>query len=110
MKALKKYQNIIIIAVVVIVGFALYTVFSPGKATPILSEQVIAENSPVDQDLISLLLELKGITLDESLFSESAFVSLQDFSKELVPEAVGRPNPFAPLGSAQPKAQSSATQ
>lgn len=105
---IKQYQNVIVIAVVIIIAFIVYTYFFAGKATPILDEQTVNQAAPADQDLISLLLELKGITLDESLFSDSAFTSLQDFSKELVPEAIGRPNPFAPLG-AQAKAPGNQT-
>ncbi len=109
MSMLKKYQNVIIVIVVIIIAFVVYTFFFAGKATPILSEQNINQTAPADQDLISLLIELKGITLDESIFANAAFVSLQDFSKDLVPEAVGRPNPFAPLGAtpAKPPAQTS---
>ena len=96
---IKQYQNVIFIIVAIIIAFIAYSYFFAGKATPILSEETVSQAAPADQDLISLLLELKAITLDESLFSDATFTSLQDFSKELVPEATGRPNPFAPLGS-----------
>lgn len=105
MNTLKKYQNVIIVAVVILIAFLIYTFMFAGKATPILTVQNVNQTAPADQDLISLLIELKGITLDESLFADATFASLQDFSKDLVPEPVGRPNPFAPLGAAQPKAQ-----
>lgn|SRR3989344_7436672 len=97
MNFFKKYQNVIFIVVAVILGFIAYSYFFTGKETPVLSEETVSQATPADQDLISLLLELKAITLDESLFADAAFMSLQDFSKELIPEAVGRPNPFAPL-------------
>ena len=99
MSILKKYQNAVIVFVVIIIAFVVYSFFFAGKATPILSEQTVGQANPADQDLISLLIELKGITLDESIFANAAFTSLQDFSKDLVPEAVGRTNPFAPLGA-----------
>jgi hypothetical protein len=105
---IKQYQNVIIIGAVIVIAFFVYTYFFTGKATPILDEQAVSQAAPADQDLISLLLELKAITLDESLLSDAAFTSLQDFSKELVPEAIGRPNPFAPLG-AQAKAPGNQT-
>ncbi len=96
---LGKYQNIILIVVVLIIAFAIYSYFFTGKEeAPLMTEEVVSQ-SPEDQDLISLLLELKGITLDESIFSDATFDSLQDFSQELVAEPTGRPNPFAPLNA-----------
>lgn len=94
----KKYKNIIIIAAVVVIGFVLYSFFFTGEDTSVLtSENVSPSQTAVEQELISLLLELRSITLETSLFDDPAFNSLQDFSQELVPEAVGRTNPFAPF-------------
>jgi hypothetical protein len=50
------------------------------------------------REILALLADMKKIKLDESIFSDPAFQSLQDLSIELVPEPKGRPNPFAPLG------------
>lgn len=56
--------------------------------------------SPVGQDFLSLLLNVKNIKLDNSIFSDPAFINLHDSSITLTPDAViGRPNPFAQLGS-----------
>lgn len=57
---------------------------------------------PVDKDtqqILEILLALRAVKLDEMLFSNPAFVSLKDFSTQIVPETVGRPDPFAPLGA-----------
>ncbi len=50
-----------------------------------------------DRELVSTLLALRAVKLDGSIFTDPAFVSLKDFSTAIIPEPVGRPNPFAPL-------------
>jgi hypothetical protein len=62
-----------------------------------------AGTSPVGQDFLSLLLNVKNIKLDDSIFSDPAFINLRDSSITLVPDAViGRPNPFAQFGDPVP--------
>jgi hypothetical protein len=55
-------------------------------------------NNQKGRDILALLADLENIRLDESIFSDPVFQSLQDISRELSPEPKGRPNPFAPLG------------
>ena len=58
---------------------------------------------PVDQDtqqILDILLALRAVKLDDALFSNPAFMSLKDFSTQIVPEPVGRPDPFAPFADA----------
>jgi hypothetical protein len=62
----------------------------------------IDQNSSIAQNFLSVLLSVKSIKLDDSIFSDSAFASLHDSSIVLTPpgpEDEGRPNPFAPLGT-----------
>ncbi len=102
MNFFKQNQTLILVIVIVVIAFFAYTYFFTGKDSgAVLETQEVSIVTPADQDLISLLLELKSITLDESIFSNPSFQSLQDFSQELVPEPVGRINPFAPLGQGQ---------
>jgi hypothetical protein len=96
---LAKYQNIIVIVVIIAIAFGIYSYFFAGKTEAPLTAETVSAASPADQDLISLLLELKSITLDDSIFANPTFTSLHDFSQDLVAEPVGRPNPFAPLGA-----------
>ncbi|MES2315608.1 MAG: hypothetical protein V4486_02630 [Patescibacteria group bacterium] len=71
------------------------------SATPI--DASIPGASPdltVGQDFLNLLLNVKNIKLDESLFADPAFATLRDSSIVLVQEGnEGRANPFAPIGS-----------
>ena len=103
MNAFSRYRTVILIGILVIGGFFAYTYFftgAPQKALSVTSSAGV--NSTVDQDLIALLTTLKSIKLESGIFSDQSFRSLQDYSQTLVPEPVGRTNPFAPLGNVTP--------
>lgn len=52
------------------------------------------------KNFLSILLNVKNIKLDDSIFSDAAFNTLQDSSIILTPDGTeGRPNPFAPIGT-----------
>jgi len=73
---------------------------SADNANGSSADTTTAGTSPVGQDFLSLLLNVKNIKLDNSIFSDPAFINLHDSSITLTPDAViGRPNPFAQLGS-----------
>ncbi len=100
-ETLKKYKTLLIVVVIVIVAFVGYSMFfdvSNNSGTVLVSKDTSAQKGG-DNKLLVLLVNLKSITLDESLFSDSAFRSLIDFGQQLVPEPTGRQNPFAPVGS-----------
>lgn len=102
MNFFKENQTAILVVVILIVAFFAYTYFFTGKEEgAILQTEEVSIAAPADQDLISLLLQLKAITLSDAIFSDPEFKSLHDFSQELVDEPIGRINPFAPLGQGQ---------
>jgi len=90
-----------IIAVVVILGYVL--VFKGGGDGggdgSLLVSEPVQGGTTVDPELITMLIELRSIELDNSLFSRESFKSLKDFSIEISPQPVGRNNPFSPIGS-----------
>jgi len=104
----KSVQNIIFVGVIVVIAFIAYSFFIAKEPEAVLSTGTATASgvSAPDQDLIALLLELKSITLDSSVFTSPAFASLQDFSQELIPEPVGRTNPFSPLDGSGKSGQS----
>ncbi len=74
-------------------------VFTPtgGPDAGDLSE--LSLSSP-GRDFLPILLNVKNIKLDDSIFADPAFMALVDGSITLIPDTdEGRPNPFAPLGS-----------
>ncbi len=58
-----------------------------------------ADDTAISDKFLALLLNMRTIKLDQSIFSDAAFTSLKDFSTTITPEAnPGRANPFAPIG------------
>ncbi|TSC61785.1 MAG: hypothetical protein G01um101448_1069 [Parcubacteria group bacterium Gr01-1014_48] len=101
LETLKKYKVLGVVFVISLL-FGVYALFFRSE-TP--SEDILITTSPessevdaVSVDLIALLLSLKTIDIDTTLFSDDRFKSLTDFSVELVRQEVGRPNPFLPIG------------
>lgn len=98
MNFLHRYQTTFLFVLVVLVLYGGYQFFFAPPSEDAITA-IGAEGAPgPDQELIALLLQLKNIHLDDALFNDPLFKSLEDFGKELVPEAVGRVNPFAPFG------------
>ncbi len=77
-----------------------------GSALQSSGSQLAGGSSPLSQadtaisdKFLSLLLNMRTIKLDQSLFTDPAFSSLRDFSTTINPESnPGRENPFAPIG------------
>ena len=64
----------------------------------VLINQDSADTSKMGAEVLTALNQLKTLKLDDSIFKDKTFVSLEDFSKPLSPEPVGRINPFSPIG------------
>ena len=107
-----KIKNIIIIGIVAIVLVLIYIFFirkapeatlttsTGAPVTGSTNADTNIQTVQIGQDFISLLLSVKNIKLDDSIFKDEAFISLKDSSILLIPtENEGRPNPFAPIGS-----------
>lgn len=110
-----KIRNIIIfiaIGAVLVLVYIFYIKPSPNDtanlissggvpAVPAVSNTVTGNvNGTTTQDFLSLLLNVKSINLDDSIFSDNAFISLHDSSIVLTPDGTeGRPNPFAQFGN-----------
>lgn len=69
--------------------------------TPLLQTDTLSA-SGADRDVVETLLALRSITLSGTIFSDPAFINLTDTGTQIVPEPVGRPNPFLPLEGMKP--------
>lgn len=102
MDLLKKNKNIVIgVAAILLVALAYVFLFKgkePAGQDLLLVGTVgeAPEDMPRNQ-LLELLLQLRVLHLDENIFKDPIFTSLSDFSVELLPQPVGRNNPFLPL-------------
>lgn len=104
-----KIKNIIIFVVIAGALILAYTFFfknAPEEGGLVSSLKLISPNanipegeSPIGSDFLGVLLNVKNIKLNDSIFSDSAFLTLRDSSILLVQDGTeGRPNPFAPIG------------
>jgi len=88
----------IAIAVVAIVGGVWYGLSNSREPEALLTTSTPGGAARTeDQQLVATLLALRAVTLESAIFDDPSFVSLRDFSTTIVPEPVGRENPFAPL-------------
>lgn len=95
MEFFQRYSTVLSGLAIVAILYGGYVLFFAPPSEPALSVTAVIDSS--DQELIALLLSLKSIRLDETLFSDRLFSALKDFGQELITEPVGRTNPFAPL-------------
>ena len=106
-----KIKNILIFVTIGAIFVLIYIFFiKPAPApAPLISASsglvtgntaIVGDNSSIAKDFLALLLSVKNIKLNDSIFSDKAFLSLHDSSITLIPDGdEGRPNPFAPFSN-----------
>jgi hypothetical protein len=106
---LARHKLILIVVAIIIAGIAWYALSggTPSSSSDLTSAAPTASANPADQDLVNTLLTLRTVQLDGTIFTDPAFMSLKDFSTQIVPEPVGRTDPFAPLSAAAAPSASS---
>lgn len=82
--------------VVVVIAAAWYVLTQPSSSGSLLETSGNTASGP-EQQVVNTLLQLRSISLSGTILTDPAFQSLHDFSIDLVPEPVGRDNPFAPV-------------
>jgi hypothetical protein len=101
MEWVMKHKLVVLGIIVVVVGAIFWGMTQNSAPEPVLSPEVTTTGSPtadtVDRELVATLLALRTVNLSGTIFADPAFTSLKDFGTTIVPEPVGRPNPFAPL-------------
>lgn len=89
-----------VVGIGIVVAGAIWYGMSQGSGSSsgsLIANQPVATSAD-ERELVETLLALRSVTLDGSIFTQPAFMSLKDFGTQIVPEPAGRPNPFAPLG------------
>lgn len=94
-----KYKLWIIIGGVVIAGGIWFSMSSSSSSSSVVTTTNVASSDAADEDLVNTLLQLRAVSLDGSIFTNVAYMGLQDFSTHIVQEPVGRDDPFAPIQS-----------
>lgn len=85
----------IVVGIIVLTGG--YFAYNSGTSDELLSSTSQTSTAEVSKELLATLGNLKSLSLDVSIFTDTAFMSLVDFGVAIPLEPVGRDNPFAPL-------------
>lgn len=94
--------SILGLAAIVGAGYFSATQFA-GTAHGQMGLPAVSNSDSVSADgaqVLALLGRLKGIKLDGAIFETDKFKSLQDWSVEIPPQTISRPNPFLPTYTA----------
>lgn len=97
MSLVRNKYILLCVAGVVLAGVIWYSFMRDKTPAPLLQTEDLTEASNVDSDIVAILLQLRAVSLSGTIFGDPAFMSLQDFGSEIIPEPIGRANPFAPL-------------
>jgi len=104
-----RYKKIITIIIVLILAFIAYSFWQ--KDDPADSESLVrTQPTNIDvlgQDIIRVLNRIDDIDLDRSVFEDPVYKSLIDSSRPILPEPVGRNNPFLPYSKTVPQTSTS---
>jgi hypothetical protein len=86
---------LIVLALLVAAG-ALYMLFARGDEESTVSETE-APGTEAERSFLALTAEIGSISFETSVFTDPRFSALRDIRTQIVPETLGRPDPFAPL-------------
>lgn len=96
MDLISKHKLMSLLILVVLIGAAWWE-FTGSTPAPILSTQSADDSNSQDSEIVSTLLQLQAVSLSGTILSDPGFLSLQDFTTQIVSEPLGRPDPFAPI-------------
>ncbi len=88
-------QNLIVILGVVLLAFLGYYLYTQNASAQLANGTVDNQVAIETSQFLDRLVTLQGITLDGTLFADPRFQNLVDFSEPVVPQPVGRDNPFS---------------
>ncbi|HEY4514122.1 MAG TPA: hypothetical protein VJH69_02250 [Candidatus Paceibacterota bacterium] len=95
MKYILRHKLLLVLVVLLLIGFIWYG-SGDESSSPLTTEDTDVNNP--SREIVTKLLALQVVTLTGTIFSDPAFKGLKDFSTQIIPEEMGRPDPFAPLG------------
>ncbi len=108
---MSQFKNIIIfiVAAVILVLVYIFLIKKGPEQDALVSTSsnstdsslgALSQGSVESSEFLNVLLSIKSIKLDDSIFADVAFDTLRDSSITLTADGnEGRPNPFAPIGT-----------
>lgn len=111
MQAIFKHKAIlggVVVVVIIGVGYFAFSGSSSGTASTTsggVTKQAVTQTSASGvsssagpgQEFVAQLLAIQNIKLNLELFNDPVFLGLEDFSHDIAPQPISRPNPFAPI-------------
>jgi glucose-6-phosphate isomerase len=99
MKKSSSYKSLIGIGIIIAAVVVTYIALSkgPAESDSLLQSQATPEAAVVSARILNLLNQIKSLKIDTTLFTDPAYQTLVDYSVQIPPVDVGRPNPFAPI-------------
>ncbi len=99
MELLKENKTVFVIGVIILALLIFYGINTGNDSGNVLltSSSPNVSKEVNDRELLQLLIDMRSINLEGYIFEDPTYLSLQDFSRSIVPEPVGRQDPFAPL-------------
>lgn len=86
----------VFIAIIVFIAVMIYFYWSGTNTSESLTLQELSSaNQVAGAQVLSLLNEISSLNIDGSFFNSPSYKTLRDYSVEIPPLPVGRPNPFA---------------
>ncbi len=98
--------KLLIVGILMVLGSAGYYYYttngvqvSPDSSLTASSfSGTLGGGASVGSNVLALLSQIKGLSIDTNFFQSPSYTSLIDFSVVIPPENVGKSNPFVPLG------------
>ncbi|OIP77647.1 MAG: hypothetical protein AUK16_01390 [Parcubacteria group bacterium CG2_30_44_11] len=90
-----KIQNLIVLLGIILIAFLGYYLYTQNANSQLMNGTIDNQVALETSLFLERLIILQGISLDDSLFSNSRFQSLVDFSEPIIPQPIGRDNPFS---------------
>lgn len=103
-----KLISLVILIVIIAAAWWGFTQTSGSSAVLTSSATSVATDTQ-DAQIVSTLLQLQAVSLSGTILSDPGFLSLQDFTTQIVSEPIGRPDPFAPVSASASTANSAST-
>jgi len=90
-----KIQHLIDLLGIILIAFLGYYLYTQNNNSQLMNGTIDNQVALETSLFLERLIILQGISLDDSLFSNSRFQSLVDFSEPIIPQPIGRDNPFS---------------
>lgn len=98
MNFISQHKLTSLLILILLIGAAWWGFTQSSGPAPVLTTNNLGNATGTeDAQIVSTLLQLQAVSLSGTVLGDPGFLSLQDFTTQVVSEPIGRPNPFAPV-------------